>query len=136
MQQRHSKDFLKNRFIRWSKEDVVHSPQLYKHLSYSLITRCRTLNTLPRRHHKTRVNGTIHHTTRQNLTLISYQRHQKGPLKNRFIREWPTQLYKHLSCSLTTSYKALNIIKQFLRQVMHVILMSNKITFKSSSACQ
>lgn len=25
------------------------------------------------------------------------QRHPKGLLKNRFIREWPTQLYKHLS---------------------------------------
>ncbi|KAH1264001.1 hypothetical protein GmHk_01G000012 [Glycine max] len=29
-------------------------------------------------------------------------RHPKGPFKNRFIRGWPTQLYKNLPCSLTT----------------------------------
>ena len=29
-------------------------------------------------------------------------RHPKGPLKNRFIRGWSTQLYKHLSCSWIT----------------------------------
>ena len=33
------------------------------------------------------------------IKFIVQPRHPKGPLKNRFIRGWSTQLYKHLSCS-------------------------------------